>query len=317
MPFQRVPKICPVCQERDKFKFIQDHQNKDGRFSLYECNLCKVQFWEPFKNPNSQRFDKGYHTFGNFIKPKIYRACHKKFLQLSKNFSKDMKILDLGCGTGELLAEFQKRGFEVWGVDFSKNAVEIAKKYFALENIYLMSFNKFFKKNDLPQFDIITFFDVIEYLDDPLESIQNVKRLLKPGGRIVLSTPSTEKMLVNLNIWDFPPGHLTRWNKEAISNLFQKINFEISYIEYVKQFPLSKLITTRFRLGLVSKTENIFRKYHKLSIFIKVIHFLAYLKDYIISTILVGLLWIIDKMIKCNLDGEMLIELILRQPKNQ
>ena len=57
---------------------------------------------------------------------------------------------------------------------------EIAKERFGLENVYAVSFEDFLKRTDLPSFDIITFFEVIEHLDKPLEFILSVKRLLNP-----------------------------------------------------------------------------------------------------------------------------------------
>jgi len=322
MPFQNPPKICPVCQKGNEFKFIQDYQNKDGKFSLYECNYCKVQFWQPFKSLNSYQYNKEY-IGGRMKKPKL-KNWHKRFLQLYKNLLNRMKILDIGCGTGEFLFELQKRGYEVWGVDFSKNAIETAQKYFALKNVYTMSFNEFFKKKDLPQFDIITFFEIIEHLDNPLEFIQNVKRLLKPNGKIILSTPWRERLLPSLNIWDYPSFHLTRWNEKAISNFFQKINFEISHIDYfdVNFSFFYQIVISKSRTGLMGKIKNFSRSRPKSKIFIKIINFLIYLRDFInfiIGGIFGGFLWISIKIIKAIKCGksiyskeEMLIELKLK-----
>lgn len=232
--FKHIPKNCPVCSGQGFLKFIQSYKCIYGNFSLYECSECNVQFWTPFKNPGKEWYEMQERYRLN--PPKLYRGYHKKFLSLHPYFSKGTRILDLGCGTGEFIAELQKRGCEVWGVDSDIIDIDIAKQYYGLRNVYAMPFDTFFLKNDLPLFDIITFFEVIEHLDNPLIFIQNVKRLLKPDGSIFLSTPSRERMFPNLYPWDFPPYHLSRWNKKAISKLFNKIGFKIVFIDYVDEF---------------------------------------------------------------------------------
>ena len=174
------------------------------------------------KNPGSQWYE-GTSDYGikDIVVPKIQRGFHKKFLQRHRQFPSGTTVLDLGCGSGELMAELEKRGCSVFGVDFDKKAIEIANKHFHFKNIFAQSFEDFFQRNDLPLFNYIVSFEVIEHVQDPLEFVKNAKKLLKPEGEIVISTPSRERVLSNWNTWDFPPHHLTRWNKEAIDNIFK------------------------------------------------------------------------------------------------
>lgn len=307
--FPEPPKICPVCQKGEQFKSIKNYQDRYNKFSLFECKLCKVQFWTPFRCPGSEWYEKqDDFEARSALNLKIYRGYHKKFLKLHKNFPQNTKILDLGCGSCEFITELRKRGCEVWGVDFDKNLIDIAKKKFNLENVYGMSFDDFFQKSDLPQFDIVTFFEIIEHLNNPLEFIENVKKILKPTGRIFLSTPSRERLLVNLARWDFPPHHLTRWNREAVSNLFQKVNFRISCVDYLEQFKfLLSAMNGKFRLGIVNKTAKLSKSNSKKSIIVKITHLGGNLKDYIIGSIPASFLWIISRLAKCN-GGTMFIE---------
>ncbi len=310
MPFQETPKICPICQEGKQFKFIEDYQRRSDKFSLFECKSCETQFWMPFENPGAEWYGKSNrYEIIDILKPKIYKEYHKRFLSIYKNFPQNTKVLELGCGTGEFLAELQKRGCQVWGVDFDKNAIKVAKKYFDLKNVFALSFDDFFQRRDLPQFDVITFFEVIEHLDNPLEFIQNVKKILKPDGKIILSTPCRDRFLVGLAHWDFPSHHLTRWNKTAISNLFQKINFSISQIDYVGEFrTLVAAFNEKFRLRLVNKVTKVSAQKEKMNILPKLIHFGATLKEYIIGSIPAFFLWVVGKIRKRN-QGTMLIKL--------
>jgi len=305
MPFNPALSTCPICQKQEKFSFVKDHQNKDGKFSLYECPNCEIQFWTPFQNPGKDWYEKEYdYKARNILISKSYRNCHKRFLDRFKSFPENTKILDIGCGIGEFLAELQERGAEVWGVDFNQYHTDIAKNKFGLKNIYTMDFIDFLKREDLPKFDIVTFFGMLEHIDNPLELVQEVKRILKLGGILASSAPSKDNLVTGLSSKDIPPDHLSQWNKKAISTLFQKIDFGIYYIEYVDWFGSFKsVISEKFRMGLVDKTAKTLdfsgKKRQRNIILLKIIHLLGDIRDYVIggipAAILFAVTWLIGR----------------------
>jgi len=308
MPYQKNPEFCPICKHGKKFEFIRDIKKGSSEFSLYQCSECSVQFWLPLKIPGLSWHEKNNFRIKNIIKPEICRGYHKRFLKIHKIFPKGTKVLDLGCAAGEFIFELQKRGCEVWGADFDKEDIRIAKEYFGLKNVFALSFKDFFKMQNLPKFDIVCLFAVIGYIDDPLEFMGQVKKILKPGGIIVINAPSRERMLADLNHWDFPPHYFTRWNKESFSNLFEKHNFKISFITYTEEFKtLQEAVIGRFKTGLAGRAAASGNK-RKSGAYLKIIYFLGCFKDYIIGTIPAGFLWIIGKIFRYN-NGEILIEL--------
>ncbi len=234
MPFCHPPKICPVCLEPSQTKFVRNYRSQDGVFSLYECLSCLIQFWEPFVNPGAVWYEA--QEIYRLKKPKLYRGYHKSFLRSFPSFLAGTKLLDIGCGTGEFLNEVNQKGVQCWGVDSDTIDIQTAQEYFGLLNLYTMPFDDFFNIDALPQFDFITFFEVLEHLDNPLKFITNVKKILKPSGRIVLSVPFRGRMFVDAYEWDFPPYHLSRWNESAIARLFRKIDFKICSINYADEY---------------------------------------------------------------------------------
>jgi len=300
MPFHQFPKICPVCLELSECKFVTDYQSKDGNFSLYECLKCNVQFWLPFKNPGQQWYEaqEKYRP----KKPQIYRGYHKKFLELYSVFSPSIKVLEVGCGTGELLYEVEKRGGEIWGVDLDKIDIEVAGQYFKLKNIYAMSFEDFFLQPHLPRFDLVVFFETIEHLDNPLKFIRSVKNVLKPNGRIILSTPSRQRMWVNLYEWDFPPYHLTRWDVISVSKLFRKINFEIASIYYTDQYIHFQELCRMF-------TEKIIRRVRLFGFIYKLVPYLFI--DYLFTKFPAAVFFLVGKIFRKK-NGVMVIKLVAK-----
>ena len=122
-------------------------------------------------------------------------------------FLRDKKIkkgslLDIGCCYGDFLNAARKRGFEIRGIDISRRSIEAAKDLFGFKNIYAESIDLFSKRTDIPKFDVVTFFDVIEHLDDPRSFVREIAGVLKKNGLIIFSTPDREC----LKGWhDYPP----------------------------------------------------------------------------------------------------------------
>ena len=256
MPSQLPPELCPICKEKEQFQFKEDYSENKIFFSLYECLKCDVQFWVPFKNPGPEWYK--FRKKDKKEKPILYRGYHKKFLKLYSAFLPGAKVLDIGCGRGELLNELQKLGCDCWGVDFDESVIKVAKNYFGLKNVFVADLNSFFDVNvaEFPKFDIITFFEVLEHLDNPLYFIEGVIRMLKPNGKLVMSVPSRERLFADNYYWDFPPSHLSRWNKEAVSNFFKKIGFKIMAVYYTDQFfHLRELFFQKTQLGLMKKMK--------------------------------------------------------------
>lgn len=132
------------------------------------------------------------------------------------------------------LKEARRLGFEVWGIDFDRKSIKIAKEKFGLENVFSMSLEEFveFCKRENLRFDIITFFEVLEHQDNPKEFLHQVKSILKPGGYIAGSVPNSEaiKGLLYYSPVNLPPHHFLWFTKRALVNLFNTC-FEIDKIE--------------------------------------------------------------------------------------
>ena len=301
MAMKENPKICPVCKRGNDFDFVKDYKLKEGAFSLYECKGCKVQFYMPFKKIDGKDYEKkDSYNINEFLKPEIFRGYHKKFLERNDNFPTGTNVLDLGCGTGEFLNELEKRGCNVFGADFDQNAVLIAKKYFNLKNAYAEPFEDFFRRNDLPKFDVIFMFEVLQYLDNPSDIAQKIKQALKPSGKLVLSVPSRKRMLAYMDAFDYPSHCLTKWDKESVLSLFSNAGFKISYITYLEQLKiLIGALNSKTRFGLVSKAINASKKNKAENFFSpKIIYFLGCIKGFIIAFLPAVVLWIFGKLLK-------------------
>ncbi|MBN7795242.1 class I SAM-dependent methyltransferase [Parahaliea mediterranea] len=126
------------------------------------------------------------------------------------------RLLDVGCGSGKWLVEMQQLGWETRGIDFDSDAVEVAKA------AGLRIDQGSLETQHYPQdhFDAITLNHVIEHLPDPLRTLSECHRILKPGGVLMLYTPNSESMghRVFKQSWRGlePPRHLYLFSQRAM-----------------------------------------------------------------------------------------------------
>ena len=108
----------------------------------------------------------------------------EKVIDIFKNLPKG-RILDLGCGNGYYSKELKDLGFEVVSVDGD------IKRFKYRDEIKFLSFNfeePFPIKDD--SFDYVLFLEVIEHMRTPFFCIKEISRILKPGGKLLISTPN-------------------------------------------------------------------------------------------------------------------------------
>lgn len=100
------------------------------------------------------------------------------------------RILDVGCGSGKFVVECAKRGAEVWGIDISREMIEIAKD-FCVKNKVEAELEIGDATEELPKgFDVCVALGVFEYFEDPKPVLENMFAATINGGKIIFSVPS-------------------------------------------------------------------------------------------------------------------------------
>jgi len=233
---------CPACGniiEDGNFLRVYVSSYDEQEYRLYHCKSCDLQFWSPLRVIpefyESGKFDfyGGLHT-GLRTKISYNHWAFFKYLPLRKG-----RLLDVGCGDGVFLKEAQRLGFEVYGIDFDKKSVEVAKSKFGLVNTFAVSLEEFMTwRPDQFKFDIITIFEVLEHQDDPRGFLEKIKKLLKPGGYLAGSVPNRERVFADkdraaLRI-DYPPHHFLWFDKNSLSILLQSQGFKSVEVYYLR-----------------------------------------------------------------------------------
>jgi len=101
------------------------------------------------------------------------------------------QLLDIGCGDGRFLHRMKDRGWSVTGLDFDQQAARAAKEKYDIEVKVCR-----LKEMGCPDnsFDAVTMHHVIEHVFDPVATLREVCRILKPGGMVVVVTPNADSL---------------------------------------------------------------------------------------------------------------------------
>ncbi|KLI16650.1 class I SAM-dependent methyltransferase [Brachyspira hyodysenteriae] len=155
---------------------------------------------------------------------RVRREIVTDYIQNVNNHN-NCNLLDIGCGNGHLLKDSYK---------YVKNAVGIEKfdyskpKFDNILNIDI--FENTFEDNS---FDIITFLDVMEHIENENKFLQEVKRLIKLDGTIIITVPAYQWLFSNSDIFY---GHYRRYNSKKLRCILENNGLEIKKISYMNCF---------------------------------------------------------------------------------
>lgn len=206
---------CPACGAASTEKI-----GVSGIYSLMACKDCTVEFWDPLKHPGELFYETSdLHAITG---ERSLQWRHRFFLE-NPPLSGD--ILDVGCGTGEFLAQCRDKGFSVWGVDIAeRNIIEAARRH-GITTVFKGTLADFVAAHPDKKFDVITFFEIVEHLADPIAFFNDVKKALKLDGKIVMSVPNLDRFGGPIEKEETPPNHLFRWRAPALRRFLGRLGF--------------------------------------------------------------------------------------------
>ncbi|MBL7156555.1 MAG: class I SAM-dependent methyltransferase [Candidatus Omnitrophica bacterium] len=202
---------------------------KFAAYRIAHCHDCGFMLVldEQTKKDLYTLYSKKYFTRGKYINDKaIKNTCYRRIHWLRKNGACDQaKILDVGCATGDFISH-AKLYFDMWGIDISEDATTLAKQRNPELSERIIC--RMIEESDFPDdfFDVITLWDVLEHLRDPVNVFLKLSRFLKKGGILTFSTPNAGAPVARLmrKYWAFMtvPEHLCFFNRNTIDLLHKR-----------------------------------------------------------------------------------------------
>ncbi|MBI4652269.1 class I SAM-dependent methyltransferase [Candidatus Desantisbacteria bacterium] len=142
-------------------------------------------------------------------------------------FRKNNRILDIGCATGGWLSFLKENGWDAHGLELSPENAQYGIKVKGL-NIFCGNINEASYPDEY--FDVVTLWEVIEHVNDPINNLKKAYQILRKGGILALSTPNYNCLtrLIIQNNWTGmdPNSHYHLFTPSTIKKLLTKTGFK-------------------------------------------------------------------------------------------
>ena len=178
---------------------------------------------------------------------------HKRALihQLIRRFAVKGKVLDLGAGTGKMLIELKTKGWQVAGLDNELEAIKWSKKRKIQIKLWDIESRKFpFKAN---QFEAVLMLDVLEHLVNERRVLNEIKRVLKPKGVVIITVPAYQWLF---SYWDKKLGHQRRYTIDLLKKKILSTDLEIKFLSYFCSLFLPGAVIVRIIKKLLGKKSQ-------------------------------------------------------------
>lgn len=277
-------KTCPSCgsEELQKYLKTKDYFFTKEEYFLEKCNVCHLVFTNP--KPAERELSKYYKTEKylshnatssnpiTLIYKSVRNVSIKRKFRLISSFIKQGSILDIGCGTGELLAYFKRKNWKVSGVEPDANARLMAKKInkIDIENL------EYLEKIEENSLDVITMWHVLEHVNNLHKRLETIKKMLKKGGIAFIAVPNIlshdaqyyKEYWAGLDV----PRHLYHFSSQSMENILSMhqlsvikrvpMKFDSFYVSWLSEqylghrFPFLRGVLKGFQFNKMAKTDD-------------------------------------------------------------
>ena len=235
---------CNLCGANDSELVLEGRDRLygiEGTFPLVRCRHCGLIYLNPRPGPDdmARYYPSDYIAYYNAIEdePSFLRrldrryGLHKRCREVIRRAGGPGRLLDVGCATGVFLEGMRQRGWTVAGVELNAEAARYARERSGLE-----VFVGELEEAGYPDasFDVVTLWDVLEHVRDPRETLEEIARILRAGGLLVLSLPNPDCLEARLfgpywAGWDVP-RHLYIFSRSVLEQLLAETGFQIQEV---------------------------------------------------------------------------------------
>ncbi|GEM_PF-2559244 len=233
---------CPFCaSERFTVRVVRDG------FQYVTCNECSFAYLNP--QLTQQAIEEVYNDedvrrffFQELLLPHVERDQRSEFedrLRTLKQLvpSTSPRLLDVGCAAGNFLQIAHRAGFHGEGLELNEMYVEYIR-----QNRSLTVHQRLLEEMQYPEatFDVVTLWDILEHLPQPVQTLQRVAHVLKPGGVLGLTTINhaclNERLLKDRWRYYMPPDHLCSFTPSLLTRMLQQTGFHIVKMQHHYMF---------------------------------------------------------------------------------
>ena len=236
----------PYANEKDLIPFLScvDHTVSRETFMLLLDASTNLLVTSP--RPSLEKLSTYYESVDYISHTDSKRSIMDKVYQVIKNYSVKKKvkminglsrnkgrILDIGCGTGDLLSACENNGWSINGVEPSDKARALAGEKISSKELLVSNIDEL-SNDPKDRYDVITMFHVLEHVPNLLEYVARLKQLLTDEGSLIIAVPNYKSYDASYynEFWAAydVPRHLWHFSQEAIQSIFERNSFKIEKV---------------------------------------------------------------------------------------
>jgi 2-polyprenyl-3-methyl-5-hydroxy-6-metoxy-1,4-benzoquinol methylase len=264
---ESMPRSYEAMKSKENLMCIGDYR---FRMPVLSCLRCAAKFSPP--STWSSLVESQYESIEDheYLKySKIKRKTFKEAFHIIQPYLRpESQLFEVGSYVGTFLGVLQENGYKASGIELSHWGVAICRKFgFAVDQV---SIEEFLIRNEKQiKFDVITSWDVLEHVADPISILRGLGECLKPGGKIVISTLDSDSTFAKVMGGRWPwiiPMHLHYFGFNTLKNIFDQAGLEIvkhgNYGHYASVgYMLNKLLPSSFmKLWFPKQTIKLLEK---------------------------------------------------------
>jgi len=236
--------IEPVVKEFDPLEVMTASKGIMGTQRIVRCSNCGLVYVNP--RVSAKIVDHSYRNSKDEVYVKGSAGRQSTFRRYVKKIEKwrrpPGRLLDIGCAAGFFVHEAGNAGWDAAGVEPSKWLVEWGIKNLG-EKLFAGTLRECrFKEGE---FDLLTMWDVLEHLPDPISELYECSRILRKGGMIIINYPDFGSMLARLmgrRWWFLLSNHLYYFTPDTMRRYLEKAGFEVKrFAPHWQTLPLGYL----------------------------------------------------------------------------
>lgn len=245
MPEFNEHKVCPVSGST-RIRVLKGYEKN------YLVKSEPLGFVFCSRIPTNTELTEHYSKYNRHLNvPETTLNRYRQLLDEFEKYRRTNKILDVGCGMGDFLAVAKEKGWDVYGTEYTDDAIRVCKSKGISMNQGPLNVEWFQNEN----FDVITSFEVIEHINNPREDMEIISRLLRKGGVFYCTTPNfnaIERRILGskYNIIEYPE-HLCYYTKKTLKYLMNDFGLSPIWIS------TTGLSISRLKQALFSKKDAI------------------------------------------------------------
>ncbi len=273
IPRREVP--CNACGSLTNRPFCPE--NGRGLVACDKCGLVYVShqpdpqvLYDLYGENYFHNNDSGTVGYTNYLADEQnIRKTFARRLKYLDRFIQPGNLLDIGCAAGFFLDEANRRGWSVQGLDVSGFAVNYVTDRFGFDARQGSILDLDYPEN---HYDLITMWDVIEHVPDPMSQIEKVASLLRPGGVFALATPDVDSLPAQITGkrwvgYKLSEEHVYYVSVKTLSNMLDRAGFDVIHTYHVGKYVTISLFLNRLSMYLpfVARIGQALERIFKLS----------------------------------------------------